>query len=75
MKKKENKENITNENINEQVNQLEENFLQNLLDRRVSLTKKLILTEKFELMYIELISPNNHDIYIVKREEIPLKNF
>ena len=80
MKKKEilehkNKENITNENVNEEVNQLEENFLQNLLDRRVLLTKKLILTEKFEIMYIELVSPNNPDICIVKGEEIPLKNF
>ena len=45
-----NKENITYENVNQEVNQLEENFLQKLLDRRALLTKQLILTEKFELM-------------------------
>ena len=70
-----NNKNITNENVNDEVNQLEETFLQNLLDRRILLTKKLILTEKFEIMYIELASPNNSDICIVKGEEISLKNF
>ena len=66
---------MTNENVNDEVNQLEETFLQNLLDRRVLLTKKLILTEKFEIMYIELASSDNSDICIIKGEEVPLKNF
>ena len=70
-----NNKNMTNENVNDEVNQLEETFLQNLLDRRVLLTKKLILTEKFEIMYIELASSDNSDICIIKGEEVPLKNF
>jgi hypothetical protein len=40
--------------VNEEVNKLKETFLQNLLDRRV-LFKKINLSEKVEIIYIQLV--------------------
>ena len=76
IKSKTNNQIDTNNTIkqNEEAS-IDEIFVQNLLDRRLLLSKKLILLEKFYSLYINCVEEDNKEICNVKGVSIPLKNF
>lgn len=65
----------TTNSIKEEEINIDEIFMQNLLDRRLLLSKKMFLLEKFYLTYRGNVCEDNEEMCIIKGVEIPLKHF
>lgn len=59
---------LIKENINEMI-------LKNLFDKRLLLSKKIMLLEKFYIMYKDCADSEDSEICNVKNTQMPLKNF